>query len=390
MKVVDQLPIEASRREIVYSATTLRGLAILAVVAEHITLATMPRSVHDALVGVVSTWSPPEMAYSDSRFAFTAILLYTSCRFAVPLFFILSCFGLALRPIRPGGLWGFYRRKLPKLIIPYLVYFALYAGLNLLVGGEASQQHFTSWFSLLKMLLGFGGGHLWFIHTLILLHVLHPFAWHLYREVLPAKPASVAFLGIIQIGVTAGICSLGSFSTVPLWLHPLGYAIFKSWWYLFAGYLLSDYADRIFAYARHPVGRWTGALVSFAVLGGIAVYWTSYMLDGTAVGGVPGQYAVLYVPGPILAGATVPLILTSTDWMGGRFGSILKSFGLYSLGVYLMHPVVQLAMDWFLRTGFGLMPEDPVHLVLSFGLVPWVTLAVVRLLARSSVGRFLT
>jgi hypothetical protein len=89
--------------------------------------------------------------------------------------------------------------------------------------------------------------------------------------------------------------------------------------------------------------------------------------------------------GPISGAAALLLLLGSSGWTKGRLGAIVKSFGLYSLGVYLMHPAVKLAIERLL-----IAPVHPLYLVVCAALLPGMTLILVRLLARSPIGRLLT
>ena len=153
----------------IYYLDLIRVVACLFVVAIHCNpwLYTTPRGV-------------------DAMFAFASMLLIGV---AVPLFFMIS--GAVTLPVT-GDILSFYRRRLPKLVVPLLFWGVVYALLPFLLG-KANWQ--TSWHELVLVPIktpSMMGGVLWYLFVLIGLYLLAPFM----LVVVQSKRNEEIFLGL--------------------------------------------------------------------------------------------------------------------------------------------------------------------------------------------------
>lgn len=93
-------------------------------------------------------------------------------RMAVPLFMIVSAFLLAPMPEGQTS-WGFYKRRIERIVPPWVFFAILYSTLPLLWGGFDST---TATKDLSRLLLNFPtmAGHFWFLYPLLGLYLFIP------------------------------------------------------------------------------------------------------------------------------------------------------------------------------------------------------------------------
>ncbi|MBQ0145024.1 MAG: acyltransferase, partial [Bacteroidales bacterium] len=124
-------------------------------------------------------------------------------RTCVPLFMVVSAFLLV--PLKPGvGMGEFYKRRLLRILPPFVVFMLLYTFLPLAWGGMSWEQSLAD----LKMLpFNFPSmaGHLWFVYPLIGLYIIIPVVSP-WLEKASAKD-ELTFIGLF------------AFSTLLPWLH---------------------------------------------------------------------------------------------------------------------------------------------------------------------------
>ncbi|PKM78788.1 MAG: hypothetical protein CVU90_00510 [Firmicutes bacterium HGW-Firmicutes-15] len=98
-------------------------------------------------------------------------------RFAVPLFIIMSGFLLYNADLKTGFLprAAFYRKRLGKILGPYLIWTLMYGSLNYLVSGAPHQLHLLIIFWAKHLLWGTAYYHLYFLVIILQLYVLYPF-----------------------------------------------------------------------------------------------------------------------------------------------------------------------------------------------------------------------
>jgi len=158
-----------------YTIDLLRVLAIIGVVIIHVTSRSLEQGNYDLL-----------------RLN-TSLFLNQAFRFAVPLFFLISGFTLEYRYIDRLPIMTFFKKRISKLLIPYVFWSALY----FVVLFKNSITDLLSLNFLQQLLLGTASIQMYFIPSIALLYLLFPFL-HKYLYLLLSKRLLI-FLTIFEI-----------------------------------------------------------------------------------------------------------------------------------------------------------------------------------------------
>lgn len=155
-----------------------------------------------------------------------AFYLNQITRSSVPLFLLLSglSLGLAQRPMAAGA---FYRRRLGKIGLPYLFWFAVY----FLFEHRGALGEVRPGTVVRSLLLGQAAPHLYFIVILIQFYLLYP----LLRRAVARWPWATL---LIAAFVTYAIGALYLFERfgaelIPWWLRPYLWILFPTWAFYF-------------------------------------------------------------------------------------------------------------------------------------------------------------
>jgi surface polysaccharide O-acyltransferase-like enzyme len=352
-----------SRQRIVFQMQTLKGVCMLGVVLIHV--------------------ADPWRMNPDHWLTAVVWLVNSLPRFAVPLFFVFTGFHLAINtrnddPIR------LYRRTLGRLIVPYLLYSLIYS-LPRAWGTTDWARTVTS-----DVLYGTAGYHLWFVPVMIRAYLVHPFLIRWYRERRRPEYMVVAALvaAIFWPTLASSIAqSLPRLSIVLGWL--LGpqdswfTAVFTYVAFVICGYYLFDHSDKIQTARR---GRllaalfvWLGTATAIAVLA--SGTWSAWRAHSLGVLATTLTFAALV--------AILAFVGSLSHWRP-VYRNTLNSFGLYSYGIYYIHPACLHVLRLVLVRALGIRLENPLLYPLLFLLTSLFTLQLVRRMARSSVGRYLT
>lgn len=176
----------------------MRTIAILAVVAIHTTTKAL---------GAYS------FAVKGSTFGF---FINQICRFAVPLFFMISGFVLELNYSQNQNYFIYLKKRFSKIILPYLFWSAIYYYF-------IYTRHSLSYFQ--SLLGGNASYQLYFIPTLLIFYIAFPLLHRLYRFI--ANKWVLIILGIIQIILLAYVYYIGSLRVVyPLAIALLNFYVF--------------------------------------------------------------------------------------------------------------------------------------------------------------------
>ena len=106
---------------------------------------------------------------ANANDAFWVTAIDSALRCAVPLFVMTSSY--LLFPVQ-GSTSDFFRRRLTKIVVPFIVWSVLYA----VVPMWGCSEGFDRWGNLANLLLNFNmhSGHLWFIYMLIGVYIAMP------------------------------------------------------------------------------------------------------------------------------------------------------------------------------------------------------------------------
>jgi surface polysaccharide O-acyltransferase-like enzyme len=324
----------------------------------------------------------PQRTQSDHWL--TGVLWFVSAlpRFAVPMFFLFSGLYLGLSP-RNNHPIRFYRRTLKFLIVPYAVYSLMYSLPRVWEGGNWMR---AVWNDLLN---GTACYHLWFVPRMVQAYLYHPFLNRWYRTLKHPGQLVAACLALRMVS-PALIPSLRQ--TFPPASSPLTWLMGSpiSWFvpypeiaFLILGYYVLDHSDEIRGNQWQVIVApslvvWILAALGIAVLNIMPAINHRALLAG-----------LLWTLLPLAAFPVVLSIVEKSANCPSRCRNLLHSFGLYSYGIYLLHPALLYLLRRLLVYGFGIPLGNPLLYPLLFALTALSALQVVRVVARVPIGRYL-
>lgn len=294
----------------------------------------MPRSLTDfakviaaiAVVGIHAT-SQSEAAFAQHHeffsLDFASVFVNQWARFSVPLFIYLSAYGLTLSDKgQESGFgayyWGFFRKRLPTILIPYLFFSALAFALdykNLTLAGVVQ-----------KLLRGGADYHLYFLVILAQCYLLFPLLLRMHTH-------SAKFFRILV---------LLSFVLVVLLLYRtsseriLGYLGLShpGWHASFCIYWLPYFTLGIL-HARQAPSAWGTFTAIAAVLIALANVLADYVV--AAYQGIPVDYYNHFSrPSVALYALAVIYMLYSVSHVPQKIAALAP----LTFTVYLIHPQI--------------------------------------------------
>jgi peptidoglycan/LPS O-acetylase OafA/YrhL len=281
----------------------LRGIAILAVLVIH------------------TSWNSTMVNTSSALGIFNVVITIFS-RFAIPLFIFVSGMVLSRKYYYKLNKRDFYFKRLRSIIPEYIIFSAFYMLCEIAYSGEIPSLNET----IIKWLTG-GYAYLWFLVLILQLYILFPFIIGMYSRY--NKKAD--YLLIIAFVIELAWASVDI--NVPKdVLFPTG--IF----YLVLGIYTYDH---IFTYNLRSVKSYL--VILSIILFSIIVFYP-LILDMIKYGSfenIPNKYPVYSIAfSQLLYTAVIILMLN----IGIAFRdnnnmliSIIRIFGIYSFGIYLIH-----------------------------------------------------
>jgi surface polysaccharide O-acyltransferase-like enzyme len=348
----------SARDQFVFRMPFVRGAAILAVMFFHIFPAEPPVEWHS-----LSAW----LVAAAVRLA----------DFGVPVFVLLSGFYLSLneRNEKPRLL---YRRTLKYFVVAYIAYSALYAipaAAHGMTAGQLAHGFLTASIA----------AHLWFVPLIAELYLLHPALRRLYRRqpvltVVAACLLQVAWPWFRDSGLLSS-----DVSRVPLWFC-------AEVAYFVGGYVLLDRADS----ASRLTTRRGGIITAAAIWIGLGVATTFIRVPGTW--GSEGlrqlaDHQIVLGLADLTRSIAAFLVVFG---VGQRLGAWapwaaapISRFGLYSYGVYYLHPIAISISTRAVTFATGLTKQHVLWYLAVFLVTAPVSLLMTRWLSRYQVARYL-
>lgn len=295
-----------------------------------------------------------EALYSnDYVFSFTSdtarwsVLVFQSLvRSCVPLFLMASSYLLV--PLKTDT-FTFFKRRFNRVVVPLLVFLALYAVLPSFWGAQTWSQ---AWKELLHAYVNFpvAGSHLWFVYMLLGIYLIMPAISPWLARI--SRKEELFFLGIWL------------FTSTFYRLRPLlGGAIFgECWWGVnatfyyvsgFVGYvLLAHYIRTYVKWDKRKVLSICAPLfiVSFALLLASGAYYSTRC---TTPEELERDWQFLsFIPVVMsLAAFMLCRTITSSGWF---YEKVILKISAASYGMYLMHMLI---LPHYFRLFSPLMPE---------------------------------
>ena len=308
----------------------LRGFAMLAVVAIHVT--NLPLENLTEKYGYL-------FFYMVSSFL----------NFAVPVFVLISALMAAYSEIgRTSSLWLYYKKKLLRLFLPYLAWTLFYLVFRFVTHGLFIED-ILSWRNWIAWIFqGRAYEHLYFLAVICQFHVLFPLLIKLARLV-KDKPFP-AFL--IAVGG----------QNVVYWVNRLWvYRVFPYFHSSFFGYFGIIFLGLYLGLNYEKVCRWLQKnakwLSLFCLVSAVAFLYYNYLLyKMIRFHSYPYSFIRLFYV------VSLPLCLLvparNLRLKQGLVGRCLIWVGSYTLGIYLAHPVLNFFLRWLFKT------DSPAMLIL--------------------------
>ena len=278
-----------------------------------------------------------------------ANLVDSALRNSVPLFFMMSG-ALLLTRKQDEPLITFFKKRVSKVAIPLLAWSVIFIIYRKIMWFE---EH--TWAQMIKMVLTDSVFfHLWFLYTILGLYLMTPFLRQIIKS--SSRQLLVYFLGawfvlsslfpFVHKFADYGISlSAGLFSTY------IGY-------FVLGAYLI-----------LYPIKRkWLPLLGFLAALGYAITAYGTYMLTVQNDGRLDGFFYVYIAPNTI-AIAIFLFVLFQQFPNVFKANKLIQKISLASMGIYLIHPIIQL---YGRRIGFD---EYWVHPVIAVPLV-WLSIFV--------------
>ena len=299
----NEVPLIAKRENILY-LDVLRITAIYLVILLH----------------ALNPWLTAQEIYNTLIWK-AALLISPIDRMGVPLFFMLSGY-LILSDPRTLDIASFYKRRLPRILIPFLVWNIIYYVVYTVIGGEGlSVVVFLK--EILKQNIKY---HFWYIYTLVGMYVFAPFLKRMIDGC--TKKQSMLLLFLILLPVT--IFPFIHFFT-NVWVSAFPTMMEGYLGFFVLGYLLGNWpVDRKYKWILYAAGI-------AAWLGGA---WGNYISSTAEQINVPfntGYNLVHY----LTAGAFFVLVQSMSDQLALILPvKWIKYWAGLTFGIYLCHVLV--------------------------------------------------
>jgi surface polysaccharide O-acyltransferase-like enzyme len=247
------------------------------------------------------------------------------CRFGSPIFVVISGFLLFYQVKRRGFvLKSFLYSRTTKIVLPFLFWTVFYLVFSSLLFGSMNYQGVTQ-FLIENIYKGKGYYHLWFISVVIQLYFLFPFL----QAVLKSFTAWMVGLAISFI-ISAYFIQWFSVDMLPLGRYLIEKTFVLHWvfYFIFGGFLAFYWTEIKQWCQKHQ--NWFMILVCLVLLETIWEY--------SIVGSVPSKSLGNLLKTPILVLACFSLYPKLA--YRKRLQSLLIVIGKYSMGIYLLHPLL--------------------------------------------------
>ena len=273
-----------------------------------------------------------------------------------PLYVMISG-SLLLSSEKKEPLWEFYYRRFVKVVIPLVVYYAIF----LCVSGQMSflpPENLGKGF--LQILAGESDivPHYWLIYTLISLYIFAPFVAKIVRK-LSDRQLHIGFWLILVMEQILTLLPLAGVQIGPV-------LEFIEWEGVFVlGYILTEKRNKVMEKA-------------VLILGGISVVAISIIIlqDYSRIGLVCNAAPVM-----VLFAAAIMILLSKIKYVPNKYtGNAIKIFAKYSYAIILVHWYGLFVVTW------GKIGLQPLRFGCIGGIILTVSVATLVCLLMGFVG----
>jgi len=287
-----------------------------------------------AMLAVVMIHVSSTFIYNESGFMLLGMnlgfMLNQVTRFAVPLFILISGMSLGISA-KGGSALSFWKRRILKVGIPYVVWFFVYDlynhGLN--VGVYISECLADPRALLRGLLMGQSAAHLYFIIILIQLYLVYP----LLKKAIHKAPVATA---AISFAVTYLIQCLYAFrrmgvDLIPKWIYPYLWLLLPTWigYFALGAALNKETIGKIYAFASRHAWVLIGGTVFFAAL---------YVAEAKVANSLDSIKTSLVVYVGLMVLATFALWSKIEGWPGMK--KAVAFLSAHSMTIYFCHVLV--------------------------------------------------
>ena len=291
---------------------------------------------------------------------YSAVAINSLSRWAVPIFIMITG-ALLIRPDQPLNLSRFFSKRLLKVVVPFVAWSLIYIGITgIQAGPEAART------ALIESPTEPVWYHLWFFYDFIPLYLVV-----LLLTPVIAKLNERQLLILIAAWLTLTLAHLLKIPT------PLRQATILYSGYLVLGWYLFQQKD------RKQLWMWVGLGVAAVCVNLVGSWWAA-----EAKGAYSSKYMGYKTLNTVLIAAM--LFVLAQHYGGkihGRLKALIISLSKYSLGIYLLHPMLLIPIRSRLETApftFGHPAFAIPMLTFVILLLAWICTA---LLARIPVVR---
>ncbi|MGI9274323.1 MAG: acyltransferase [Endozoicomonas sp.] len=323
------------------------------------------RTIAAIAVVIIHVLGPYRYLYgeTDSTDWLTAIAYNSVSRWCVPVFIMITGM-LFLSDQRPFNFHYFVRRRVGKVLLPFLLWSVIYALLSG-QGADLSYDWLTAWDTLKNLPYKNTWYHLGFYYYFIPLYFLIPFLKPVVEAVSEDK---LKFMIVIWLWLTVSyLMGINSF-----WHQDL---------FLYGGYLLWGYS-----LAKWDLRKWQPLIIAGGVIGlsltFVGVYWLSMQKGEYSFGRFNSYKTVNTV---LVATMVFCLVKHYANRISGRAQQAVSFVSRYSLGLFLVHPLLL----WPVRAYDLYWGHAALAIPFWTVINTLATLLLVWLMARRSVTRWM-
>lgn len=322
----------------------------------------------------------------NSKAMYLGIFANQFFRFGSPIFMMIS--GLVLfynyRSIDEFNAKAFYKKKALYILIPYIIWSAIYFGYRSYYG---SIPFSFSQLALLskEILIGSSYSHLYFIVLIFQFYLILPLLIKYLSKPMKENPIKLFVILFILQGI---ILVYGRYfknynatGLVGIFNKYYWKSIFGWFFYFLTGGILGLHYDRIVEFIEKHIKTisLTYILTTCLYLG--QVYHNIWINEGRQY---YDNFGSIRPETLIYAIVSMPILIWISRRMVGKF-KILKTFGTYSLGIYFVHPIIleEIKIKLFARypgtLGYGRISS--LFILVGLGII--CTFSVVLIIAAS-------
>ncbi len=301
----------------------------------------------------------------------------SALRIAVPLFVMVSSYLLV--PSK-DEMEVFYRKRLPKILIPFLIWSVAYAALPALWGAFAPSLIAKR---IAQIPFMFNDGHLWYIYMFVGIYLFIPILSPWLKQA--SQKQLQLFLGFW--GISLFHHYLKFFADTNEWISIFGeckWNEFSTFWYFsgYLGYVVLAYYLRTYVHWERNKSLIIGAL-SFISAWAIGYFWFMhyYSTGDLYIYEIAWRYC-----SPNVALGTFGFFIIMKSFPNLGQSKFVQEISKSAYGIYLCH----IFLLNFLHTQLGFITSVPLKIILYSTLCLALSYLLIKVLSYLPYGRYLT